>query len=234
MVVGWTLGLLAVLFLGYSVLPNIFTRVLQWGVIRHLEPTPAIALTFDDGPDATYTPRLLDVLSEYKIPATFFVIAQKAIENPDIVERMIREGHQVEVHGFTHALVPMLGPSTTLKQIAGSARQLKQHFGLQTHFYRPTWGLLNLASLIYTMARKSHRLVTWSIMVGDWRVVPHDGLLERIERELHPGAIVVLHDSDSSFGAERGAPNQVIALIPPLAELVRKQGYEFCLLEGRL
>lgn len=234
MVVWWIVGLIIVLFLSYSVFPNILIRGLQWRVIRHLGTTSMVALTFDDGPDAAYTPRLLDILSEYKISATFFVVAQKALEHPGIVERMIREGHQVEVHGYTHALVPILVPSLTLKQIDGSAKALKQHFGLQTRYYRPTWGLLNIATLFYTMVRKTHRLVTWSIMVGDWRVVPLDILLERIRDRLHPGAILVLHDSDSSFGAERGAPNQVIALIPHLAELVRKQGYEFCTLEGRL
>ena len=227
------LEVMIVFFIIYSVVPNIFTRMFHVFVLYRLREASNFALTFDDGPDTKYTPRLLDTLREESIQATFFVVAEKALKYPDIVRRMMDEGHQVEVHGFTHSFVPLLFPRRAIYQLRGSSAALEHTFSLRTRFYRPTWGMLNFASLLYALFTKTHRMVTWSIMVGDWRSVPEEELLRRIGSKLHPGAIAVLHDSDESFGAEAGSPENVVALIPKLAELVRGRGYEFTTLEGR-
>lgn len=229
----WGIGLVVALFLLYSVIPNVLTRVFRWPVMARLEDDKLVALTFDDGPDPSFTPRLLDVLKKSQVPATFFVIAEKAARNPEIIQRMQAEGHDVQIHGYTHAFVPLLAPVRALKQVRTSAVLMEDKFGLQTSFYRPTWGLLNLWMLMFILLQRTYRIVTWSIMVGDWRNVKAEELLKRIRVRLHPGAILVLHDSDETFGAVPGAPEQVIQLIPGLAKLVRDNGYQFTTLEGR-
>jgi peptidoglycan/xylan/chitin deacetylase (PgdA/CDA1 family) len=139
---------------------------------------------------------------------------------------MKRDGHEVEVHGYQHSFVPLLLPWTAIRQISASAQLLKQKFGLTVRYYRPTWGLSNLAQM-YPIIRGSYRLVTWSIMVGDWRVTAKEVLLNRIMPRLHAGAIIVLHDSDETFGAETAAPKQMMDMLPSLIQAVQQQGYKF-------
>ncbi|GGJ09924.1 hypothetical protein GCM10010885_18820 [Alicyclobacillus cellulosilyticus] len=227
----WTgAGLLFCCVFLYSVLPNLVTRVARRGVMWRGPDAAEVALTFDDGPDPRYTPRVLDGLRAAGIRATFFVLADKALRHPDLIQRMMQDGHQVEVHGFTHALVPCLGPLASARQAAGAADALAARFNLRPRFYRPTWGLCNAASLVWARRRRL-RVVTWSVMVGDWRGVPADELAARVLRRLHPGAVIVLHDSDETLGARRGAPEQVIRMLPQLAARVRAQGYRFVRLD---
>lgn len=211
----------------YVGLPNLLVRVLRIGVLwRGPVEDKVVALTFDDGPDPRYTPRLLDVLDGAGVRATFFVIAEKAARQPEIIRRMLAAGHDVQVHGYRHLPVPLLSPGRTVEQVRGSARLLERQFGIRTRLYRPTWGLLNLVTLV-SAACRSHRLVTWSIMVGDWRVTPPAVLQERIVGRMHPGAMIVLHDSDETWGAQPGAPDSVIAMLPELIAGLHRDGYRF-------
>ncbi|MCL6445933.1 MAG: polysaccharide deacetylase family protein [Alicyclobacillus sp.] len=200
--------------------------MLHWGAVWKGPRRPEVALTFDDGPDPNYTTRVLDALQKAGIPATFFVIGQKAVRHPDIVGRMIRDGHEVQIHGWRHWFVPLLPPWTTLKQVSQTSRALETRFGIRTSLYRPTWGVFNLTGMLARLWN-GHTTVTWSVMVGDWRKTPAEQLLQRITRAWFPGAIIVLHDSDETFGAETGAPEHVIELIPQLAEAARAKGYTF-------
>ncbi|MCL6455160.1 MAG: polysaccharide deacetylase family protein [Alicyclobacillus sp.] len=222
----WLLVAAVALLVIYAGLPNLWVRVLRQRAVYRLPSEQEVALTFDDGPDPRYTPRLLDALADAQIPATFFVIAEKAARNRDLMTRMRSEGHEVQIHGYRHWMVPFLTPRQTKDQVDGASRLLMARLGLKTTWYRPTWGLLNLVTLL-SPACRAHRLVTWSVMVGDWRVTPEDVLLERILRKLRPGGIIVLHDSDETWGAEAGAPESVIRLIPRLAEAVAERGWRF-------
>lgn len=213
----------------YAGLPNFWVRVLHQTAIRTIQSPAAVALTFDDGPDPNYTPRLLDALKAEDIRATFFVIAEKAVRRPDIIVRMLKEGHDVQVHGYKHWLVPFLTPRLTHQQVTGAGTILSSHFGIQTAWYRPTWGLSNAVTLLCRRSR-SHRLVTWSVMVRDWHLTDPSVLLRRILAKLQPGGIIVLHDSDETWGAEKRAPESVIALIPELAAAVRAKGLTFMVL----
>ncbi|SFU86925.1 polysaccharide deacetylase family protein [Alicyclobacillus macrosporangiidus] len=226
---GWWLVVLVVaaVALGYAVMPNIWTRVFKRTALRRVPAAGRrVALTFDDGPDPKYTPRLLDVLAQCGVRATFFVIAEKAMRHAEIVERMIREGHEVAVHGMRHVLVPVLPPRSAWEQVFTAAEKLRERFGLSIRWYRPTWGLCNLPALWWTRGgRRGLRMVTWSIMVGDWRRTAPGVLRSRILRRLHPGAILVLHDSDETWGSEAGAPERVIELMPELTEALAARGY---------
>ena len=225
-VILYIIAVIVVLFIVYSWVPNLLVRVMHLAALRKVPVRSSVVLTFDDGPDPKYTPRLLDALREAGIQATFFVIAEKAQRNPDIIERMQVEGHDIQIHGYRHFMVPFLLPGKTVQQVAGASQVLKQRFAINTTWYRPTWGLCNAVTLLSPRTR-SHRLITWSIMVGDWKRTSPDTLLRRIADKLHPGAVIVLHDSDETFGSDESAPESVIALIPSLATLVREHGYEF-------
>jgi peptidoglycan/xylan/chitin deacetylase (PgdA/CDA1 family) len=222
----WIIGLIVAAVLLYCVVPNVWIRVLRVGAVWRGPQQPAVALTFDDGPDPKYTGRLLDVLRDAGVNATFFVIGEKALRNPELIERMKREGHEVEVHGYQHVPVPLLSPGAAAGQVERTHHLLSERFGVRTRWYRPPWGLCNLASL-FRRGRSSHRLITWTVMVGDWRVMPAQVLLARIMRKIRPGAIIVLHDSDETWGSEPGAPDNVIEMMPDLINAIRSRGYRF-------
>jgi peptidoglycan/xylan/chitin deacetylase (PgdA/CDA1 family) len=226
----WTIVVVLVLLVFfYSVAPALWTRVFRLSSVFKGHTRPEVCLTFDDGPHPVYTPQLLDALDKGGVRATFFVLAEKAELHADIVERMIKSGHDIQIHGNTHLFVPLLGPVRTARQIQGAAMRLQKKFHVQTKWYRPTWGLCNLYSFV-SLKKSGHRLVTWSIMVGDWKCTPVDILRQRIASRLHPGAIIVLHDNDETFGAELEAPKSVIELIPHLVQDVHAKGYRFATL----
>jgi peptidoglycan-N-acetylglucosamine deacetylase len=220
-----TIVLIIALFV-YSIFPNLLTRVFHTHGIYRGPNVRTVALTFDDGPDRAYTGRVLDVLRTADVKATFFVLASNAVKEPELIVRMCQEGHEVQIHGMTHLFVPLLSMRKTKEQIQEASHLLRDLFGLCTSYYRPTWGLCNLLSFICAR-RTGHQLVTWSVMVGDWRITSPDVLRNRIMGKLKPGAIIVLHDSDKSFGAEVSAPENVIHALPGLISSVRTQGYRF-------
>src|ERR1700752_2678322 len=82
----------------------------SWLVARQGARSKSIALTFDDGPDPKWTPAILDILKRHNIKATFFLIGQNAVDNPDLVRRIFREGHEIGNHSFTHPNMAHVGP----------------------------------------------------------------------------------------------------------------------------
>ena len=98
----------------YSLLPAILSRMAGIGVMRSLSSEQAIALTFDDGPHPVYTPQLLDLLTEFGVKATFFVVGSQAEKYPDLLQRIHREGHAVGIHGYKHHLHWLKTPWTIL------------------------------------------------------------------------------------------------------------------------
>ncbi|WP_367306982.1 polysaccharide deacetylase family protein [Alicyclobacillus acidocaldarius] len=226
--IGWLVAVVLAVLVVYAGLPFVWTRGLGRSCIRRTPKPGCVALTFDDGPHPVYTPRLLDALREAGARATFFVIAEHALRHPEIVERMLAEGHEVQVHGYRHWFVPLLPPGLTARQCVGARDILAQRFGIDPRVYRPTWGACNLATLV--MLRRSRMsMLLWSVMVGDWRRTPPEELARRILAKLDARSVIVLHDSDESPGAERGAPESVIAAIPAVVEEVRRRGYTFVL-----
>ncbi|GEO26939.1 polysaccharide deacetylase family protein [Alicyclobacillus acidoterrestris] len=225
--VWWLLVIFIVLILWiiYSAWPTFWTRVCKHSMQTTGLPD-TVSLTFDDGPNPTYTPRLLDELKAQDIKATFFVLSERAQQYREIVERMLKEGHDVQVHGSRHWFVPLLHPFAARMQCVGAARALQASFCVTPHVYRPTWGAANLASLFF-VRRSGMRLCTWNVMVGDWRNTEPEELVRRIVGKLENQSIIVLHDSDHTFGAETGAPENVIRAIPAISEAVRSRGLRF-------
>ncbi|SIS65377.1 polysaccharide deacetylase family protein [Alicyclobacillus vulcanalis] len=225
---GWIVAAVIAVLVVYAGLPFVWTRILGRSCIRRTRVPGCVALTFDDGPHPEYTPRLLDVLKEGGARATFFVIAEHALKYPDIVGRMLAEGHEVQVHGYRHWFVPLLPPHLTVRQCVQAREVLARRFGIEPRVYRPTWGACNLATLV-ALRRSRMTMLLWSVMVGDWRKTPPDELVRRIVAKLDAQSVLVLHDSDWSPGAERGAPESVIAAMPAVIEEIRRRGYTFVL-----
>lgn len=216
-----------VVLLMYCGFPVLWTRVLHQSSYRSLCAPDRVALTFDDGPHPVYTPKLLDVLAHLEVKATFFVVAERAMRHPDIIERMKAEGHEVQVHANRHLFVPFLDPWSTAEQCLGARAALRRRFSVRADVYRPTWGACNLATLFY-LRKSGIKMCLWTIMVGDWHRTDPSELTRRVVSRIHDGAVIVLHDADS-FGAEEGAPQHVIEAMPTMVSKIREKGYTFSL-----
>jgi peptidoglycan/xylan/chitin deacetylase (PgdA/CDA1 family) len=176
----------------------------------------AIGLSFDDGPDPIATPRVLEILAQANVRATFFVKGEAADAYPELVQQVVAAGHEVASHGYRHrhALFqrwPLEGWFDTRKGI----RRLEAMVG-RTRFFRGPYGGYSWSVLAAARACRVQP-VNWSIEAHDWHpdYAPADVVVKVLE-EARPGAVVVMHDGG------RGALRVVDALGPVLAGLAAK------------
>ena len=181
----------------------------------------AIALTFDDGPDPHWTPRLLDVLARAGARGTFFPIAPRAAAHPDLVARMIAEGHAVGLHCDAHERHSQRG-ADWLRADTRRALERLRDLGLTPTLWRTPWG--DLAPWTDAVAAEHGlRLVGWSVDTHDWRGDDAQAMLSATADELRPGAIVLAHDGIGP-GARRADPRQTVLYADLVAAYAANRG----------
>jgi peptidoglycan/xylan/chitin deacetylase (PgdA/CDA1 family) len=191
----------------------------------------AIALTFDDGPDAVWTERILDILGDRHARASFFLVGERAARVPETVRRIAASGHEIASHGWSHRSLWLCGPRRTDDEIGRAHHLLASLTGRPPRHFRPPWGMVN-AAMFGALRRHGERCVFWSIQPEGLRPVPAAQQVRDVLRRAHPGAIVDLHDAEGT----RGAPLRLAAALAPLIDGLREMGYELVtvsdLLEG--
>ncbi|HUW65175.1 MAG TPA: polysaccharide deacetylase family protein [Spirochaetia bacterium] len=223
--VSWFLKILAA-FLGiYAIVPTLLARCGHVGVIWRTSPgLGGVALTFDDGPDPIYTPQVLDVLRTHGAQACFFVLGEKASRYPDLVDRLLAEGHEVANHGYTHRPYCFLGPGGTFREVEKSSRIIEEMTGHRPRLFRPPWGLFNACTL-WPRYLYGQRVVLWSFMSQDWwQIQSPEQIARLVLRRIRDGSILVFHDSDTTFGAARGSPAKMLAALPLILSGLQKKG----------
>lgn len=188
-----------------------------------------LVLTFDDGPDPVYTPKLLDVLKCEDIKATFFVVAENAARYPEMIDRMKKEGHMIALHSLEHRHA-LLCSCRYMKHDFEKSMGILQTLGCNIRFYRPPWGARNLFTNRFVKKHKLH-LVLWDVMVGDWKVNEPDILVGRMIRKVYDGAVICLHDGSEKYGGAKGAAFNTIKALTELIPGLKKEGYEFITVE---
>jgi peptidoglycan/xylan/chitin deacetylase (PgdA/CDA1 family) len=198
--------------------------------VRHGPATARrVALTFDDGPDPRWTPRVLDLLAEQRVPASFFLVGERAARAPETVRRIAAEGHEVASHGWSHRSLWLCGPRRTTAEVARAHEVLGDLAGRAPRHFRPPWGMVN-AALNGALRRHAERLVLWSLQPEGLRPVPAERQARYVLERAHPGAIVDLHDAE---GTPR-APERLLAALPPMLAGLRDAGYELVTVAGLL
>ena len=180
-----------------------------------------MALTFDDGPDPDWTPRVLDVLAEKRVRASFFLVGERAARAPDTVRRIAAEGHEVASHAWSHRSLWFLGPGATEREVARTHELLGDLAGSAPRHFRPPWGMLN-ASLFGALRRHGERLVLWSIQPEGLRPVAAKDQVSHVLERAHAGAIVDLHDAEGT----PAAPERLVAALPAMIDGLVAAGYE--------
>ena len=183
---------------------------------------PEIMLTFDDGPDPSYTGQLLDLLDKYGIKAAFFTVGIFAAANPQLIERMVRAGHTIGIHSYSHRSAYLMSASGVGSDLDKSVCALRT-LGITPRFYRPPWGHTTQA-LVNSAKSRDLAPVYWSVMAQDWKGnISTDEIASRLLSRTLPGSIVCLHDGR---GKNR-APARTIAALEKVIPIWIDKGYRF-------
>ena len=181
-----------------------------------------IALTLDDGPDPDITPRVLDLLDDAGVRASFFCIGWRARENPALCREIVARGHRVENHGDSHSWAfSAFGPGRMKADIAAAQAALADITGQAPGFFRPTAGLRN-PFLDPVLAALDLRLATWTRRGYDTRESCTDIVLARLTRNLAAGDILLLHDGHAAC-TPAGEP-ALLTVLPRLLATLADRG----------
>jgi peptidoglycan/xylan/chitin deacetylase (PgdA/CDA1 family) len=178
------------------------------------------ALTFDDGPDAEHTPRVLDILARERVTATFFLIGRRAASSPDVARRIADEGHDIGNHTWSHRSLWLCGPRETAREIVRGHEAIARAAGAAPRFFRAPWGMTNLA-ILPVLRRLATPCVFWTVQPEGQRPVEPERQVQTVAARVKPGAIVDLHDAD---GVPRAGERTVKAL-PDFISRLRDAGY---------
>ncbi len=182
-----------------------------------------VSFTFDDGPDRTYTPAILDVLKGFDVKATFFLVGKRARKNPDIVLRMVEEGHEIGNHTYSHPVSPIFRFRAIEREILLTDRILTEITGRKMQLFRPTWSLWDLHSArMEEIARRlGYQSIRWSISSVDWLglkgVIRH----KILNATLNSREVFLFHDGAEKFPiASRKA---TVDVLPSILRQGRRQ-----------
>jgi peptidoglycan/xylan/chitin deacetylase (PgdA/CDA1 family) len=155
---------------------------------------PYIALTFDDGPHGTNTPRLLDLLKQRKVKATFFVVGQCVAEYPDIAKRIVAEGHEIANHSWSHPQLTKLGETSVTEQLGKTHDVIQQTTGVATKILRPPYGAFTQNQQAWAYRKWGYKCILWDVDTLDWKVRNAAHVQSYILGHTVPGSIILMHD----------------------------------------
>ncbi len=176
-----------------------------------------IAITFDDGPNPQLTPKLLDMLKERGIKATFFVVGKNVEEYPDIVGRMALEGHEVANHSWSHPALTKLGVESFRKQMENTNEAIAKATGKRPVLMRPPYGATS-ASLNKRLGEQfGLKVILWSVDPLDWKYRNSNRVYRSIVENTRPGSIILAHDIHAT----------TVAAMPETLDALLAKGYKF-------
>jgi len=185
----------------------------------------SIALTIDDGPDPSVTPRVLDMLDRYAVQATFFCVGDNAARYPDLCREIVRRGHAVENHSQHHRHhFALMGYSGIMRELQAAQETLTTITGRRPLFFRAPAGLRN-PFLDPVLARLGLQLASWSARGFDTRIGDVERVGNRLLRGLRAGAILLLHDGNAARTLD-GTP-VILRVLPTVLAAARAADLRF-------
>lgn len=158
------------------------------------EKRKVMAITFDDGPN-TFTEPVLAVLKKYNAKAAFFCIGKHIEQHPEMLKRIVSEGHTVGNHSYSHdPLFDLYRQDRVQKEIEDTDALIQHITGKKPHFFRPPYGVTN-PSIRKALTATNHKVIGWNIRSFDTAIKDELKLFDRIRRRIAPGSILLLHDT---------------------------------------
>lgn len=173
---------------------------------------PFIALTFDDGPHATNTPRLLDILKERNVKATFYVVATNVKRYPEIMRRIVAEGHEIGNHTVTHGNLTKMSPDEVRSELSRSREAIIATTGIAPRTMRPPYGAITADQKDWIRREFGYPSILWSVDPEDWKKPGASVVTRRLVSGAAPGGILLVHDIHAStIDAIPSAIDQLLA-----------------------
>jgi peptidoglycan/xylan/chitin deacetylase (PgdA/CDA1 family) len=174
-----------------------------------------VILSFDDGPNNVNTPMILDALKSKNTKAVFFMIGQEMKTHPEVVKRIIDEGHEVGMHSYYHNKIQESSISEVMQEVYKSIEVFNE-FGIKSKYFRPVWGTMSLFQLIICV-KNGISTVLWSLDSNDYKKNGTQSIIDNVVDNVKPGDIVLFHD-DVSF---------TIEAIGVIIDKIRQRGIKF-------
>ncbi len=178
-------------------------------------------LTFDDGPDPVYTPKILEILDHHRIQASFFLVGQQVEQHPEILHRLKLGSHTVGLHTYSHQSIRSLDKTQLATEIEQNQNAIHEVLGQRPNLLRPPRGEISLSSLHHAM-RLGLKVVHYTITSNDWKLESPEAILNQIYRNpISGGDIISFHDNND---------NTCIAVDSLITEY-KERGYSFASLQ---
>ncbi|MFL6568881.1 MAG: polysaccharide deacetylase family protein [Chthoniobacterales bacterium] len=155
---------------------------------------PYVAMTFDDGPNPTLTPKLLDLLAKHHMKATFFVVGQNAADHPDILKRAVHEGHEIANHSWSHPNLGKMGDDAVRRELQKTDDAITAAIGTRPTLMRPPYGSITARQKSWIHESLGYRIILWDVDPLDWKRPGPSVVAHRIVSEAKPGSIILAHD----------------------------------------
>lgn len=157
-------------------------------------PSPVVAMTFDDGPHPRHTPRLLDMLRERGLRATFYLIGNRVVEYQSLTRRIAEEGHEIGNHSWSHPFLNRMSTGAVIREIDQTTNVIFQVTGRPPVTFRPPYGAFSHGQRSWLNANRTLPTILWSVDPQDWRRPGAGVVANRILQASHQGAIILSHD----------------------------------------
>lgn len=196
---------------------------------------PLVALTFDDGPDPAFTPRILEVLDRHRVSATFFSLGFNAMQHPGLMREVVDAGHEVGSHGWKHLNLAEASPQETRREIEFGTQMVEENAEVQVRVFRPPYGRFNEVA-VRLLAQRPVDMFVWSVTRGGLAWTKPEQIASHIKSNTSAGDIVDLHDGigRGTFQRDRAFARQLtqrrsveIDALPQILEEAERSGLRF-------
>jgi peptidoglycan/xylan/chitin deacetylase (PgdA/CDA1 family) len=193
--------------------------------------TKQIAFTYDDGPNDPHTMRLLEILAKHNVCATFFLIGRYVQQRPDIVREIVKGGHIIGNHTFTHPLLTFKSVAEVRKELTDCRSAIQDAVGEHSSLFRPPFGGRRPAVL--RIARElGLEPVMWNVTGYDWDAPPAAVIEKKVSSQIRGGDVILLHDGGhKQMGADR---SQTVLATDHLITRYKSEGYGFVTIQHML
>ncbi|CAM3969880.1 polysaccharide deacetylase family protein [Alicyclobacillus pomorum] len=179
-----------------------------------------VALTFDDGPSAEFTPKILHILNQYHAKATFFVIGSRVERYPSLVRQLFYNDDEVANHSYSHTIMTRKRETTTETELDSTQNAVETVLGYrQPRVFRPPFGRVD-RTLLRTARKKDYAVVLWSIDSHDWADPGVERIVNQVTSRVHNGDIILFHD-------QGGNRKQTVESVKRIIPILQERGYEF-------
>ncbi|WP_460514815.1 polysaccharide deacetylase family protein [Flindersiella endophytica] len=181
--------------------------------------TKYVYLSFDDGPNTTYTPQIVQILHDYGVRATFFEVGQNVAAHPTVTLRVHTNGNSVQNHTWSHVDLTKVTWTTFKSQVVNTDAAIKKQTGYTPRCLRPPYGAVN-STVRSRAAALGKTIRLWTVDPRDWSRPGTSVIVSRVLDNVRSGSIVLLHDGG-------GNRSQTVAALPTILKTLKARGYVF-------